>query len=329
MLEHGGRLLAAAARSGIPAADWLDLSTGIAPWSYPISIATEAWRRLPEDEDGLEAVAAGYYGHPAPLAVPGSQAAIQLLPRLLSPGRTVLAAPSYAEYAPAWRAAGHRVAELPYAAVGAGAADADVLMLASPNNPSGERLGADALCALAAAQERRGGWLVVDAAFGDHAPAASLDAHAGGSLPRLVVLHSLGKFFGLAGARVGFCCAAAELRRGLAEAIGPWAVANPSRRAAAQALADRNWQAAQRQRLAQACARLGHLLQDMGLPSVGGGDLFRYAPMPRAEELHDFLARRGILVRLFRYPPALRFGLPGVAGDWQRLTLALSEWRSS
>lgn len=329
MLEHGGRLLAAAARWGIPAADWIDLSTGIAPWSYPISIATEAWRRLPEDEDGLEAVAAGYYGHPAPLAVPGSQAAIQLLPRLLSPGRTVLAAPTYAEYAPAWRAAGHRVAELPYAAVGAGAADADVLMLASPNNPSGERLADDVLVALAAVQERRGGWLVVDAAFGDHAPATSLDAHAGGSLPRLVVLHSLGKFFGLAGARVGFCCAAPELRRGLAQAIGPWAVANPSRRAAAQALADGDWQAAQRLRLAQACARLGRLLQEMGWPSVGGGDLFRYAPSSRADELHDFLARRGILVRLFDDPPALRFGLPGVNSDWQRLTIALGEWRSS
>ena len=329
MLEHGGRLLAAAVRWGIPAADWLDLSTAIAPWSYPVSISVDAWRRLPEDEDGLEAVAASYYGHPAPLALPGSQAGIELLPRLLPPGRTVLAAPTYGEYAPAWRAAGHVVTEQPYAAVAAGEADADVVMLASPNNPSGERLGEDALCALAAGQERRGGWLVVDAAFGDHAPAILLDAQAGGSLPRLVVLHSLGKFFGLAGARVGFCCAAPELRRGLAQALGPWAVAHPSRRAAAQALADRDWQLVQRRRLAGACASLGRLLEDAGLPGAGGGDLFRYAPTARAAELHDFLARHGILVRLFRDPCALRFGLPGVAVEWQRLERALTEWRNS
>lgn len=328
MLEHGGRVRAAAVRWGIPAAGWLDLSTGIAPWSYPVSTSVEAWRRLPEDEDGLEAVAADYYGHPAPLALPGSQAAIRILPRLFPPGRTVLAAPTYGEYAPAWRAAGHAVSELPYAAVAAGEADAEVVMLASPNNPSGERLGDDALCALAGAQQRRGGWLVVDVAFGDHAPATSLHAQAGGGLPRLVVLQSLGKFFGLAGARVGFCCAAPELRRGLAEAIGPWAVANPSRRAAAQALADRDWQARQRRRLADACARLGRLLEDAGLPGAGGGDLFRYAPTPRAEELHDFLARRGILVRLFRDPCALRFGLPGAATEWRRLTLALNDWRN-
>lgn len=329
MLEHGGRLHAAARQWGIPLAEWLDLSTGIAPWPYPVQINAAAWQRLPEDEDGLIACAARYYGHPAPLPLPGSQAAIQWLPRLLPPGRAVLPAPTYGEYAPAWRAAGHRVSELPYAELVAGDIEAEVIMLASPNNPTGDQLTAADLRRLAQRQAARGGWLVLDAAFADAADtnaAASLTAEAGTTLPRLIVLRSLGKFFGLAGARVGFCCAAEALQTQLAAALGPWAVSHPSRLAAQQALTDRDWQAQQHARLASACAQLGELLASHGLHSYAGGNCFRYVPMAQAENLYALLARRGILVRRFGAPAALRFGLPGTEPGWQALASALSDW---
>lgn len=326
MLEHGGRLRAAAARWGIPLADWVDLSTGIAPWSYPAHITAAAWQRLPEDDDGLDAAAARYYGHPAPLALPGSQAAIQLLPRLISAARVALTAPTYGEYAPAWRAAGHWVFEHAYKAVAAGEIEAEVVMLASPNNPTGERLDLALVHKLAAVQERRGGWLIVDAAFADAEPDGALAPLAGETLPRLVVLHSLGKFFGLAGARVGFFCGAPELRLRLAKAIGPWAVAHPSRQAAAQALADADWHAAQRARLAAATTRLLDLLAGHGIAGAAGGSLFVYAPYAEAKALEEFLARRAVLVRRFAQPAALRFGLPGGKADWRRLEAALAEW---
>ena len=319
-------LRAAAARWGIPLADWVDLSTGIAPWSYAAHITAAAWQRLPEDDDGLDAAAARYYGHPAPLPLPGSQAAIQLLPRLISPARVALAAPAYSEYAPAWRGAGHWVFEHSYAAVADGEFEAEVVMLASPNNPTGERLDHALVHRLAALQERRGGWLIVDAAFADADANAALAHLAGEALPRLVVLHSLGKFFGLAGARVGFFCGAAELRQRLATAIGPWAVAHPSRQAATQALTDTAWHAAQRERLAAATARLLDLLSGHRIAGTAGGSLFVYAPNPEAKALDEFLARRAILVRRFEQPAALRFGLPGSKADWRRLEAALAEW---
>ncbi|MBK7016512.1 MAG: threonine-phosphate decarboxylase [Sulfuritalea sp.] len=325
MLEHGGRLRSAAAHWDIPLAEWLDLSTGIAPWSYPVRIDESAWRRLPEDDDELVAAAADYYGHPQPLPLPGSQAAIRELPRLLGPGVAVLPAPTYGEYAPAWRAAGHEVRELDAEAL-MEVGDAGVVMLANPNNPDGACFAPDALCALAARQAARGGWLVVDEAFADCTPDNSVAALAGSELPNLVVLRSLGKFFGLAGARVGFLCAAPALRARLAEALGPWALAHPSRIAATQALRDTAWQQAQRARLVAASERLGRLLAGHGLASRAGGELFHYVATPLAPALAEHCARRGILLREFQQPPALRFGLPGSDAEWLRLAQALDEF---
>ena len=338
MLEHGGRLREAAARWGIPLADWLDLSTGIAPWSYPGRISERAWQRLPEDDDGLEAAAGTYYGHPAPLPLPGSQAAIQMLPRLIPPCHAVLplvpalavmVAPTYGEYAPAWRAAGHRVEEVASDDLERAASAAGVVMLANPNNPSGECLARDRLHALALDCGRRGAWMIIDEAFADAGNEQSLAELAGTELPHLIVLRSLGKFFGLAGARVGFLCAAPQIHQRLAAALGPWAVAHPSRLVATQALADTAWQAAQRQRLAAASARLRELLARHGLGSNVGGQLFLHAVTPRAAALHEHLAHRAILVRLFAQPAALRFGLPGGDAEWLRLERALTDWSST
>lgn len=312
MLEHGGRLGAAARRFGIPRADWLDLSTGIAPWPYPLpSVPGEVWQRLPEEDDGLEAVARDYYGAERLLALPGSQAAIQTLPRLFPPGRVAMPAPLYAEHPAAWRAAGH-------ALVGWDA-PSDYAVLCNPNNPTGRRYGRDELLSLAT----RVRLLVVDEAFIDAEPGESL---IGCGCDNVIVLRSLGKFFGLAGARIGFAIAAPALLERLAEALGPWAVAHPARWAARQALADRAWQAAQRARLATAARRLADLLACLG--ALAGTALFQYVATPRAVELHAALARRGILVRLFDDPPALpglRFGLPGTEEAWRRLTQALKE----
>ncbi len=328
MLEHGGRLRQAATRWSIPLEAWLDLSTGIAPWSYPASIADSAWQRLPEDDDELLATAAAYYGHPAPLPLPGSQAAIQWLPRLIAPGRVLLPRPTYGEYAQAWRAAGHRVAEVEADAIES-AGEADVLMLGNPNNPTAAALSRDALLALAERQAACGGWLVVDEAFVDADPGVSVAALAGSRFPKLVVLRSLGKFFGLAGARVGFLCAAETLSRQMAEALGPWALAHPSRVAAIQALGDTAWQATQRRRLSEAGTRLGKLLAAHGLPARSGGLLFHYVATPQAAGIAEACAQSGILLRVFSQPSAVRFGLPGSDADFKRLDAALGTWSRS
>ncbi|MCP5195239.1 MAG: threonine-phosphate decarboxylase [Gammaproteobacteria bacterium] len=327
MLEHGGALRAAAARYKIPLSDWLDVSTGIQPQGWPIpSIPAAVWRRLPEPEDGLESAAAAYYGTPHLLPVAGSQAVIQALPRLREPCRVGVLHPSYAEHAHAWRQAGHRVETLAIQALETAVNRLDVLVLVNPNNPTGFRCDPVALLSWWEQLATRGGWLIVDEAFMDATPAESLAGHAG--LPGLMVLRSLGKFFGLAGARMGFALTESALRERLQDTLGPWAVSGPTRWIATQALDDRCWQEKTRRELQRAGVRLAELLGRQRLPVAGGTTLFQWVPLPEAEFWQDALARRGILVRRFTDPPGLRFGLPGSESAWRRLELALAGIRA-
>jgi cobalamin biosynthetic protein CobC len=322
MLEHGGNLRQAAAKYGIPVGEWLDLSTGINPRGLPVPpLPATAWSRLPETEDGLESAARAYYGAEQLLPVAGSQAAIQTLPWLCPPCRVGLLDASYAEHHQAWARAGHQILTLE------GQCDIeqtlpllDVLVLVQPDNPSGVLYPMERLLAWHERLAERGGWLLVDEAFMDATPERSLLPHA---RPGLIVLRSLGKFFGLAGVRVGFVSAQAELLVRLADRLGPWSVSGPARQVAVAALSDRAWQAETRDYLRQAGERLYGLLSRYGLKPDGGCALFQWHRTPRAAALHDALARRGILTRRFVYPRSLRFGLPGAASDWQRLTAAL------
>ncbi|MCP5367098.1 MAG: threonine-phosphate decarboxylase [Hyphomicrobiales bacterium] len=322
--DHGGGIDAAARAQGIPADRWLDLSTGINPRPYPLpALAPRTWARLPDREmmAGLRAAAARYYGAPDPACVvpaPGSQAVIQWLPRLAPPGaRVAVVGPTYNEHAAAWRAAGHRVAEVDAPpAPGDGFA---VVVAVNPNNPDGRRWPGGALRDLAQAGTR----VVVDEAFADVVPDATLAGDVAGA--DLVVLRSFGKFFGLAGLRLGFAIAAPPLATDLAAALGPWAVSGPAAKVAAAALTDGAWIAETRARLAGDAARLRALLTGAGLAVVGGTDLFVLAAHDRAPDLAARLAGAAILVRTFPARPAwLRFGLPGTDGDFSRLAKVLS-----
>jgi cobalamin biosynthetic protein CobC len=334
MLEHGGRRRAAAQRYGIPEADWLDLSTGINPLAYPVPVLPpEAWNRLPEDDDGLAGIAAGCYGAAGELLpLAGSQAAIQALPKLFSRGRVAVLQPSYAEHRHHWQAAGHAVQGFAADALEEVASAADVVVLCNPNNPDGHVFAPARLLAAAAMLQTRGGHLVVDEAFVDALPGASVIAHAGHAAPNLIVLRSLGKFYGLAGARVGFVAAAAPLRESLRQAGGPWPLAGPARWVAAAALADATWQQNARIRLRADSARLAGLLSETladpraAAPPVEN-PLFVWLPRPDASALAERLARRGVLVRHFAGADGcgLRFGLPGPSTEWRRLAATLKD----
>ncbi|NMF99988.1 threonine-phosphate decarboxylase CobD [Aromatoleum toluolicum] len=326
MLEHGGRLRRAAQQYGIPLSDWLDLSTGINPHAWPVPpVPASAWHRLPEDGDGLEAAAADYYGTDQLLPVAGSQPAIQALPALIPGERVTVLAPTYAEHPHAWR--GRTLRPVAAEAVEEAIDNSDVLLLVHPNNPSGARFSRDRLLAWHARLAARGGWLVVDEAFIDADPAESLAAAAGRA--NLVVLRSLGKFFGLAGARVGFVLAPAELRKRLADLLGPWTLSGPARHVARAALADHTWQDAMRERLQREAARLADLLRHSGLGEPVGPALFQWVRHADAPAVQDRLARAGILVRRFDDPASLRFGLPPDEAGWVRLAAALDALRGA
>ncbi|EGV17178.1 threonine-phosphate decarboxylase CobD [Thiocapsa marina] len=325
-LEHGGRLREAAARYRIPFQDWLDLSTGINPDGWPVpEVPGAAWARLPEEDDGLEETAARCYGVPALLPVAGSQAAIQTLPELRVPGRVGVPAVGYQEHAQAWQRAGHTLAPLadgvPGGDRGAGLDDLDVLVVINPNNPTGRRWPVSTLLDWHARLAARGGWLLVDEAFMDTTPRHSLAPYT--DRQGLIVLRSLGKFYGLAGVRVGFVLGTADLREALRSRLGPWALSGPARHVARLALSDSPWQEATRASLRRASVRLAALLSDYGLVPTGGTDLFQWICTAEAPAIQDRLARQGIWVRRFDAPASLRFGLPGAEAGWARLESGL------
>ena len=324
MLEHGGRVRAAEQRYGIPASDWLDLSTGINPHGWPVSaVPQEIWQGLPQDDDELHAAAQSYYSTKSLLPVAGSQAAIQVLPRLRAPGRVAVVVPSYTEHAHAWQQHGHQIKPVSATGILHIGDDVQVAVIVNPNNPTGKMFSREELLLLHEQLAARGGWLVVDEAFMDAAPEHSLTSVC----PRagLIVLRSTGKFFGLAGARVGFVLAEQQLLHTLAALLGPWPIAGPSRFVTTLALRDTAWQQQARHSLALAAQRLSGLLTQHGLLPDGGCGLFQWLCCSDAQNVHEQLAQRGILTRLFDQPHSVRFGLPREEAQWQRLVAALSE----
>jgi len=325
LLEHGGNLGDMVRRLGLPEADWLDLSTGVNPhgWAAPTPPPT-SWHRLPDPDDGLCEAAAAYYGTEALLPVPGSQAALAMLPYLRRVGRVAVIAPGYAEHGAAWRRAGHEVVPLSASQLAGGAGTAfDVLVVINPNNPDGSRFTPETLLEWRNGIASRGGWMVVDEAFVDTMPAYSLAPSC--PLPGLVVLRSIGKFFGLPGMRAGFALGPTDLLARLEEALGPWAVNGPARWVAQQALRDTAWQAVMRDRLHNEGDRLERLLARHFPQRSSGTPLFRTVLTPRASQIHEALASRAILVRLLDRHDGLRFGLPPDEAGWERLDAALAD----
>ena len=327
---HGGRLIAAARRWGIPLDHWLDLSTGINRAGWPVPPLPDAlWRQLPEEDDGLEQVLRDWSHAPGSagcLPVPGSQAAIQALPMLRAPCRVGVPAPGFSEHARCWALAGHEVVPVTLEQVRHGNSwldSLDVLVWINPNNPTGMTVSRERLLDWHEALVGRDGWLVVDEAFATGYQGLSMVPMA--SAPGLVVLHSLGKFFGLAGVRAGAVFGEPAITSALAARLGPWALSTPARYIMARALKDTLWQKATVERLLTDSKRLDELLQANGLPATTGTLLYRYLPHDGAGAIADTLAGQGILVRTFDNPPALRIGLPGDEFEWARLERTLQQ----
>ena len=328
-IAHGGRLIEARRRYPQAPTPFIDLSTGINPYAYPLApLAAAALTRLPEPEmlANLELAAARAYGASSPamvVAAPGTQILIGLLPHLLGLGHVTILGPTYGGHQAAWEAAGADVrienTWEPFAdrACGEGAA----AILCNPNNPDGRMIGADRLAALAS----RAGVLIVDEAFADLedpeiglAPLLPVDG--------LLILRSFGKGYGLAGVRLGFLLASEATAARIRTALGPWAVSGPALAAGLAGLADFRWRAAMRPKLQGAGDRLDRLAATAGLALAGGTRLFRLYRAAHAPAIFEHLAVRGILIRRFDEAPSLlRIGLPGCEAEWARLTEALQD----
>ncbi|PMS21620.1 threonine-phosphate decarboxylase [Trinickia dabaoshanensis] len=337
-VPHGGNLGDAAARYGIAREQWIDLSTGINPHGYPVPpIDPQAWIRLPDDHDDLEAIAAEHYGTTRALAVAGTQAAIRMLPAVLPKGRVGVGLLTYGEYAPAFERAGFPVARFVTPELGWGDSahaasfvldpsrelpvDLKHLILVNPNNPGTERYCAQQVMSWCVQLAARGGTLVVDEAFIESMPDFSVARFA--NREALIVLRSIGKFYGLAGARVGFVLACERIDAAMRAMRGPWTVSGPARLAVRAALLDSEWQTKTRSELIASGERLADML-GRHHTKVMSTPLFSWVRTGQAERWQDGLARLGIWVRRFDVIQGIRFGLPADEAAWMRLDAALN-----
>jgi cobalamin biosynthetic protein CobC len=352
-IVHGGGITAAAAAFGGRPEDWLDLSTGINPCPVALpDIPARAWHRLPDRHlvDEARRAARDHYGSGKilPLPVPGTQSVIQLLPRLVEAGRLVgvtaervdvtdngvavtddriavtddriavtdnrvaVVTPTYGEYARAFTSAGFTVDAVDnVAAIGI---EHRLAVVVNPNNPDGLAWPTETLIALHDRMKAAGGLLVVDEAFGDTDPALSLASRAP-QLSNLIIFRSFGKFFGLAGLRLGFAIARGDILARFENWLGPWAVSGPALSIAGSLL--RSDVSAIRSRINERCTGLHAVLKGAGLRMAGGTALFTLVADARAGDIYMHLCRHHILVRKFGYAPNwLRFGLtPDPAAD--------------
>jgi cobalamin biosynthesis protein CobC len=319
MLDHGGNLDSAVQRFGGRLEDWIDLSTGINRRPYPLpGLAARHWTALPSrsEIDMLQDAARQAYATQAPVvALAGAQAAIQLLPHVLTRGDARVLAPTYNEHDAVLRAAGWAVRNVVDLDALAGA---DLAIVVNPNNPDGRAHDPAALRALLPQVGR----LVVDESFADAVPGLSLAPEAGRS--RLLILRSLGKFYGLAGVRLGFVLGAEADIAALTRLAGPWPVSGPAIAVGQRALLDRTWADATIARLAEEAPRLDAMARGADWGLVGGTSLFRLYEVGDAAAAQEKLARARIWSRIFREQPGwLRLGLPADKGEWERLAAAL------
>lgn len=325
-LRHGGALDRVAIRFPSAPLPWIDLSTGINPWSWPVDrVDPDPFHRLPTHGDMKRCRTAMAKAFAAPASaltlVPGTEIAIRLLPHALAARRVAVLSPSYGDHAETWSAAG---TELVSTADPLGHVDdADIVVLCNPNNPDGRCFDVGALSNARERLARRGGWLIVDEAYADLDPARSLAPLAGS--PGLVVLRSTGKFFGLPGLRLGAVLGPPTLAAALECLLGVWRVSGPALAIGTRAYADIEWQESMRRQLTAARARLDALLEAGGERVAGGTDLFRYVEVNDAHATWRKLCEHGIYTRRFDWARShLRIGLPGTPEAEARLASALS-----
>ncbi len=329
--SHGGQLNLIAKKYNIPVSNWLDLSTGINPNCYPIStIPVSVWNRLPENNDKLIQHASNYYQCSSLIAVAGTQVAIQILPSLFSKSTVGLIQPGYYEHAKHWLEHNHTLIKFEHDATDSAKLideinnkinTLDILLIINPNNPSGICFSKQQLIQWHDILTKRNAYLIIDEAFMDSEQSNSLlDTEL---RPNLIILRSLGKFFGLAGIRVGFVFSNKLILDKITKSQGPWPISGPSRWLACKALADNVWQDQTRTELQKKCNRLKSLLSRHNLTPCGGTNLFQWIQTPNAESIFQNMNQQAILIRLFKNPSSLRFGLPKNEAQWKKLDKAL------
>jgi len=305
------------------------------PWRTATDCTVAGLNRYPEPHPtALAALLAELYGVAPPHALPcrGSDEAIDLLVRAFcAAGRdaVIVCPPTFGMYAVAARVQGAEVVTIPLlrdqgfaldvAAIESRCARGDVklIFLCTPNNPTGNALDAASIARILRSSTGRA-LVVVDEAYLEFAASDSL-ARSISQHPHLVVLRTLSKAFGLAGARIGTLIADARIVDLLRRVLPPYAIAQPCIEAAQQALAPAQQRLArervasivrERTTLAAALARLPVVTHVW--PSDANFLLVEFADPARALAQ---LREARLLVRDFRDRPGLERALRITVGS--------------
>ena len=317
---HGGRVAAARAHYGEMHLPWIDLSTGINPIPWPGAAAiTQDWQSLPDPAAlaDLEQAAAAYFGVASDhiCALPGSETGLRLLGHLIDAPACHIE-PAYRTHAEVFA---HSQAIMQPDAAPKGAA----LLLANPNNPDGRLYSTPQMQHILRRQEKHGGWLIIDEAFADCLPSLSMASEVRDDR-RLIILRSFGKFFGLAGVRLGFLLGPSAVIAACRRLLGDWPLSAAAIDFGRAAYRDQSWIDGMIASLTNQAARLDALLIRHGFAPQGDCPLFRLVETPEASVLFDRLAHQAILTRPFEdHPRWLRLGLPANDAQLVRLGEAL------
>ncbi len=325
---HGGRLDATIAEFGGNHSTWLDLSTGINPNAYPVpEIDPNSWARLPDENSQNELIDAArrYYRVPQEMGIVsgnGTQSIIQNLPQVFLHKTIAIVSPTYEEYSHCWQKFGRMIIKSDSLdrAVEAG----NIVVLVNPNNPTAQRYQPDELLDAAQRLASKSGILIVDEAFADCAPELSIVPDM---LDNIVVLRSFGKFFGLAGLRLGFAICANNYAEALSRIQGPWSVSGPALAVGTKALRDEGWIAKTRIEIKQNSQAQVEVIEACGLKLIGNAGLFMEFEHSNPANFYNELQKEHILIRAFaERPNRFRFGLCKNMEALERLAFAVKKY---
>lgn len=329
---HGGNLDVAKQLFPHVTVPWLDLSTGINPFSYPIpSIDTGLYQHLPMQahEEALKDVAARYYGciNKDYVAIaPGTQILIALMPYVIPVHEVCVLCPTYGEHLFSWQHAGVKLSKI-YdldTFVKCAQKPKRIGVICNPNNPDGRLLSKERLNFILGKWNGMGNYLMIDEAYMDFVNESMVSAFP---CDHLIILRSFGKTYGLAGLRVGFLLAQPKIIQKIQYLLGHWCVGGPALHIAMLALQDYQWFTETKQRLCEQQERLNKLLASYKLSCIGGTLLYRLIHYENATSLWYHLASQGIWLRRFDYNHTwLRWGLLYKESDWQRVKMGLSTY---
>jgi len=319
-----------AERYGVPVGSILrfDLNTSPAPPDLAATImaagrfVTPISEYPPSDYRDLVEAAAARYGVPPEdmLVGAGADEVLDLIAKAFLPvgARAVIPTPSYAMYRVLTEQRRAEAVAVPRlgseagwamdpAATRAAAADAEVVWLCSPNNPTGsaepdgtiERFLSD-VAADAEAAGRRPPVVVLDEAYAEFVGRSLLPLRA--TYPRLVVVRTVSKAYALAGLRVGFAISTPTTIAEIAPYRPPGSVATTSVTIATAVLAADDALRPNLERVATERPFLARALESVGwtvFPSVTNFLLVDLGSPERASTVAEGLLRRGLVPRTF------------------------------